>query len=254
MSKKFKWFVRVVFWLYMLYVYITIFKQNSFYSFLLLNTFLAYIPIELSFHMNEKQPALLFWLLFVLWILFYPNAPYILTDLFHLARMNPYNPKNGLMSFNLHLWLNFTNLVASALASIVIGTWSVQYIVDVLMVRFKKKGTFLQILLVILLLVVSSIGVYIGRFLRLHTAYLFINPDWVMQQLMNMWNIRMLVFICFMLILQLIVWGAFFISRMSLNTYEATNNLKVVSTPKASTNTYVSEAPIHADKKNDSPT
>ena len=58
MSTKSKWLIRTAFWLYMLYVYLTVVRHNSFYSFLLLNTFLAYIPIELSFHIKERQTGL----------------------------------------------------------------------------------------------------------------------------------------------------------------------------------------------------
>ncbi len=75
MTKKLTWIVRITFWLYMLYVYLTVYRQGSFYSFLLLNTFLGYIPIEIAMHMHKTQPKLIYWGLFLLWLLFYPNAP-----------------------------------------------------------------------------------------------------------------------------------------------------------------------------------
>ena len=139
-SKRFKWVVRTAFFIYIIYAYLTIYRQGNFFSFLVLNTFLAYLPVEISFHMNESQPKIIYWLLFVCWLLFYPNAPYVLTDLFHLARMNPYDAATGLMKFDLHLWLYFTNLVISALACCLMGVWSLEYVTQTIQVRFRKPG------------------------------------------------------------------------------------------------------------------
>lgn len=220
MARKNKWLIRILFYIYMLYIYLTVVKHNSFYSFLLLNTFLAYIPLEVAFHMNEKQPKTLYALLFIVWLLFYPNAPYVLTDLFHLARFNPYDPQTGLMTMNLHMWLAFINLVASALACSLLGNWSIDYVTDTLQKRWGKKQPLWHFLIVVILLVISSIGIYIGRFLRLHTAYLFINPKWVTDEILSMWTPRMLIFVIFMFIIQFIIWVAMTLYRHGLNKYE----------------------------------
>ena len=53
MSKRFKWVVRTAFFIYIIYAYLTIYRQENFFSFLVLNTFLAYLPVEISFHMNQ---------------------------------------------------------------------------------------------------------------------------------------------------------------------------------------------------------
>lgn len=225
MSKKLQWIVRVTFWLYLLYIYITVYRQGSFYSFLLLNTFLGYLPIEIALHLKATQSKLIYWGLFVLWLLFYPNAPYVITDLFHLARMDPYNPANGLMSFDLHMWLNFTNLVASAFGCALMGIWSLEYVAQTLQKRFRLLGWPYRTLLVVFLTLASSIGIYVGRFLRLHTAYLFFEPDAVIKQLLEMWNPRMLIFVTFMTIIQLITWAALVIGRELIGNYDKSEKL-----------------------------
>ncbi|MFT8825231.1 DUF1361 domain-containing protein [Liquorilactobacillus mali] len=216
MSTLNKWIVRLSFYLFMLYIYITVSSHNGIYSFLLLNTFLGYIPIEIAMHIDVQKKTPILVILIVLWLLFYPNAPYVITDLFHLAMLDPYNSSTGLMEFNLHLWLKFTNLVTSALGCSLMGFWSLEHVADTILIKFKLWSKTNKILLVSALIVFSSVGIYIGRFLRLHTAYLFIAPKEVVAELIQMWNPRMLVFIGFMTIIQLIFCFSFDITRSSL--------------------------------------
>ncbi len=80
------------------------------------------------------------------------------------------------------------------------------------------------------MILISSVGIYIGRFLRLHTAYLFLNPQWVVQQLLEMWNTRMLIFVIFMTIIQVIMWVTVTITRASLDSSEEA--IKKAAQPK----------------------
>ncbi|AUJ30245.1 MAG: DUF1361 domain-containing protein [Liquorilactobacillus hordei] len=217
MSTTNKWIVRLSFYIFLLYIYITVASHNRIYSFLLLNTFLGYIPIEIAMHINSQKKTPVLVVLTVLWFLFYPNAPYVITDLFHLAMLNPYNSSTGLMEFNLHLWLKFTNLVTSALGCSLMGFWSLEHVADTILIKFKLWSKTNKIFLVSTLIIFSSVGIYIGRFLRLHTAYLFIDPKEVVSELIQMWNPRMLVFIGFMTIIQLIFYFSFDITRSSLS-------------------------------------
>src|SRR5262245_29605206 len=60
------------------------------YQFLLANLFLACVPLFLSttqrlaIYLRMRWP--IYFALFGLWLLFLPNAPYILTDILHLTR------------------------------------------------------------------------------------------------------------------------------------------------------------------------
>ena len=220
MNKKVQWIVRLLFIFYMLYIGGVIASGKAVYSFLLLNTFLAYIPIEIGMHINEKQPRWLFVILFILWLLFYPNAPYVLTDLFHLAKINPYNAVTGLMVFKLRIWWHYGNLVFSALMSSLFGVWSLSCVSKVIAKRFKKNSPFFEISIVGILILASSIGVYIGRFLRLHTVYLFMDPHGVINDLIQMWNIRMLVFVILIAIFQALIWLVMNIYRSTFNKFE----------------------------------
>lgn len=206
MTQKIKWLIRLSYWAYMFYIYLTVFRQGGTFSFLLLNTFLGYLPIEIALHISHRQSGLIFYLLIILWLLFYPNAPYLLTDFFHLARLNPFDPQTGLMNFDLHIWLTLTNILVSALSCTILGTWSLEYIAEQILLKLHVTSKWLRNGLITFFILASSVGIYVGRFLRLHTAYLFLSPQLVVNDLMQMWNPRMLIFVLFMSIIQMVVW------------------------------------------------
>jgi len=60
------------------------------YAFLIWNLFLAWIPFIISYFtytltLNRKQIYIVIPIAAFLWLIFFPNAPYILTDFQHLA-------------------------------------------------------------------------------------------------------------------------------------------------------------------------
>ena len=63
-------------------------QPNLFYFFLIWNLFLAWIPYWLAqvlVQLHKRPKSIVFLVLtWGLWLLFFPNAPYIITDLIHL--------------------------------------------------------------------------------------------------------------------------------------------------------------------------
>ncbi|BDZ30168.1 DUF1361 domain-containing protein [Lactiplantibacillus sp. WILCCON 0030] len=205
MTRLQRWLVRLAYWGFMGFVALTI--HDSF-SFLLLNTLLAYIPIELSFWLTSRRSTIFFWLLAVIWLLFYPNAPYLLTDLFHLSLLKPY-AVNGLLKFDLGMWRDFAYLVTPTVVSIILGTYSVDQIAQEIQRRLHLTKLFAgRTLISMVLFLFASIGVYVGRFLRLHTIYLLITPQYILEQLAEMWSSKMLAFVLIIWALQLVIYGA----------------------------------------------
>lgn len=73
-QSTFCWLIRLYFW--SLIILLAVFVKPP-YDFMAFNTFLGYLPIELGIflrHFNDRR-ALAFWVLLVVWLLFYPNAP-----------------------------------------------------------------------------------------------------------------------------------------------------------------------------------
>jgi len=183
---------------------ILIFLAKSPFNFLILNTFLGYIPIELAFQMKKIKSvkSWLFLLVFILWLGFYPNAPYLITDLFHLSLLDPHDFSNGLLSNSPRMWLDFGLLMVSMFGALLLSTYQLNTISQRINQAFKIK---LPWILPTILMLASAIGVYIGRFLRIHSLYLFLTPTWFFKQIINMWNLRMLFFVAIITIVQLAV-------------------------------------------------
>jgi uncharacterized membrane protein len=124
------------------------------YAFLLWNLFLAAIPLGLSLGVAKTKRLLIAAPLLALWLLFFPNAPYVLTDLIHLT---PHN--HG----HVPLWLDLLMLLSYALVSLWLGFQSLQIIQHWFAARFSH---FTALSMVVGSLGLSGFGVYLGRFPR----------------------------------------------------------------------------------------
>ncbi len=137
---------------------------HSHFIFLIWNLFLAYIPYILSeffktiyYKAKWKQVAL-----FVSWLLFFPNALYIVTDIIHLEEI-PGVP----------LWFDAVLLFTSSFAGLALAFASLAN-VEIFMSRYFSRKTMPA--LIMLLLFAGSFGVYLGRFQRWNSWNVKNNP------------------------------------------------------------------------------
>lgn len=134
------------------------------FLFLNWNLCLAGIPLLLSSLLiyNENITKTKLFLLLPMWLLFFPNAPYILTDLFHLGVVNSMPKWFDLMMILLFAW---TGLFA--------GFKSLQHIQSMLAKFMTKRNA---MLVIVFLLYIAAFGVYIGRFERWNSWDILVNP------------------------------------------------------------------------------
>lgn len=131
-------------------------RSGSFtYLFMIWNLFLAYIPWSISDQLKQKPspPKLLF--LLCAWLLFIPNAPYMLTDLFHL-RMQPGVP----------LWMDLILISSFALIGLMIFFCSFR---DVLQVFGNSLSELQKRVLVPVVFWLVAFGTYLGRYGRFNS-------------------------------------------------------------------------------------
>lgn len=140
-----------------------LYTQHISHLFLLWNLFLAWIPLGLALlaWRVRRQPLLTFALGF-LWLLFLPNAPYLVTDLIHL-RPTAEAP----------LWYDLGMLFSFAFAGLALGLRSLQLMQGLVKARFGALSGWIFALAVCL---ISSFGIYIGRFLRWNSWEFLFQP------------------------------------------------------------------------------
>jgi uncharacterized membrane protein len=142
------------------------------YIFLAWNLFLAWLPFAFAFLAYQfRHNTLLLLPLSGLWLLFLPNAPYLITDLMHLH-----------YSSIVPVWYDVIMIFSFALTGLLLGFLSL-FLMQSLVV--KRFGWRLGWLFVWLVLGLSGLGVYIGRFLRWNSWDLFTSPITLLNSLLN---------------------------------------------------------------------
>jgi uncharacterized membrane protein len=141
------------------------------YTFLLWNLFLALIPFGLSsLLLNVKLPAPLFWLTTACWLLFFPNAPYVLTDLLHLR------------PFMVPVWYDLLMLISFAWTSLMLGFVSLS---DMQGLIRQRSNQVIGWLFVGMALGLGSFGIYLGRFLRWNSWDVLTQPKRLLSDILE---------------------------------------------------------------------
>jgi uncharacterized membrane protein len=137
---------------------------DAYYRFLIWNLILAWVPLVLAmaaYGRARRRVDLTVAVLLVPWLLFFPNAPYLLTDFIHLGE----GPAP--------LWYDALMLSAFAWTGLLLGFASL-YLVQ--MILRRAFGTVAAWLGVVMALSLGSIGVYVGRFIRFNSWDALLHP------------------------------------------------------------------------------
>jgi uncharacterized membrane protein len=133
-----------------------VYTDTKVFLFLNWNLFLAFIPWALTswaiLKPNLQKSRFTLFILLGSWLLFFPNAPYILTDLFHL-RLQTAMP----------IWFDLILILSFAWTGLLFGFMSLWDIEKIMKVSLQTKYV---IMISIVLLFLGSFGIYLGRFLR----------------------------------------------------------------------------------------
>ncbi|GAA1238699.1 DUF1361 domain-containing protein [Janibacter melonis] len=136
------------------------------FGFLAWNLFLAWVPYVLALLIGtldrDGRPG---WLLLgvgVVWLAFLPNAPYILTDFIHLGAVA-----------GVPLWFDAALIASFAGTGLALGLVSLVLVHRVVARRLGPAAGWVSAVLVLAL---SAVGVYLGRFPRFNSWDVVTNP------------------------------------------------------------------------------
>lgn len=133
------------------------------YIFYTWNLFLAVIPVWFAGRLRRQSKITVKSLcLMACWLVFFPNAPYVITDIFHFHQ-RPGVPQ----------WYDLLLVLSAAWSGLMAGFISLQFVEAYL---HKYAGAKWRAVLTVLFLFAASIGIYIGRFLRLNSWNVVTKP------------------------------------------------------------------------------
>ena len=143
-----------------------------FFMFLMWNLFLAWFPLGVMLVLRDlresgvlgrgRRNRVVSWLMVGLWLLFMPNAPYIITDLFHL-RMTDSNL----------VWFDTLMIFVGALAGLLAGLYS-----TLLAHRTLRSltGPLQSWSLIVACQGLAGFGIYLGRYIRWNSWSILTQP------------------------------------------------------------------------------
>ena len=140
-------------------------SDNYNYRFLVWNLILAWIPLFISQYLYYKEKLVQNWrsnLIFLSWLVFFPNAPYIVTDFIHLR------PKIGVP-----LWFDLLLIISFVWNGLLLGFVSLIDIHSILLKIYSVKKSWA---IIISILFLSGYGIYLGRFERLNSWDIIVHP------------------------------------------------------------------------------
>lgn len=144
------------------------------FLFLVWNLFLAWVPywfaLSLDFATRIKKDLSIYSIGFLLfmWLLFFPNAPYIVTDLIHLEQRP-----------NVPFWYDMMMLISFAWTGLILGYSSLFEVQRFLETRYSRNFAHFTTISAIWL---GGFGVYLGRFQRWNSWDVFTNPLGLIRQ------------------------------------------------------------------------
>jgi uncharacterized membrane protein len=142
-------------------------SQSRNFSFLIWNLFLAWVPYfwslwALSIHQRAPRRWWALLLPAILWLLFFPNAPYLITDLIHL-RQRPEIP----------LWYDVGLLMSFVWAGCFLAVASLNMMHQIIRGYIGRLWSWM---LVMGIMGLCGLGIYMGRFLRWNSWDIFLYP------------------------------------------------------------------------------
>lgn len=144
-----------------------VYTNDLSYIFYAWNLFLATIPLLCSSKIQkQKTIGIKTVALLVLWLLFLPNAPYVITDIFHYELREP-----------IPMWYDLLIVTTAAWNGLLLGIVSLMQVEKFLLNFWHKKWVQSFVFISLML---CGYGVYIGRYSRYNSWDIITKPQHIL--------------------------------------------------------------------------
>ena len=138
-----------------------VYTHRSGTIFFVWNVFLAFLPylfaqLLSAYLERERRKKAVVCLLAFLWLIFFPNAPYMITDLKYV----------GVDSGSAYSWIFLVYIASGAVFAMLMGLNSLG---DIHQMLLRRIGRLYGNIVLALVILASGFAVYIGRFLRFNS-------------------------------------------------------------------------------------
>lgn len=124
--------------------------------------------MTLHAHLKHSKPYII-WIGIILWILFFPNSFYILTDTIHFQNYDFFKVYPNLYGLEIYDWYIFFIVTIAMMLGVKLGLLSISNIKKIIPNQYKRY----QWIGLTILFLLSSIAIYLGRFIRLNSWNIF---------------------------------------------------------------------------------
>lgn len=183
---KNKFILITIFYIFLSFL-IGILIKNTLHFMFGWNVFLAFIPYLISLYFEKiKEKKVLFYFSIIVFILFLPNAFYLITDFIHLQN-HKYYETIYVYTRSLDIWVALIHIALGFILGIIFGTYSLINLEKIVQKKYQQ-------LIIIFICLLSGIGIYIGRFLRFN-SWDIIKPITLIKKLITSIDVFSLGFI-----------------------------------------------------------
>ncbi len=167
---KYNWLKPALLFTLTLIVCRMVYSLSVIFLFIPWNLLLAAVPLFFSYKLNTAQTEKRGYAFLALWLLFFPNAMYIMTDLFHLKQRE-----------GVPLWYDLLILFSAATTGIIMGFVSLlnveRYLQKKIPARYISWAIFGFFML-------CGYGIYLGRYLRWNSWDIVAQPSGLLSDVL----------------------------------------------------------------------
>ncbi|WP_223070538.1 DUF1361 domain-containing protein [Paenibacillus caui] len=159
------------------------------YMFMFWNVFLAWLPVlfmlglDGAFLLRSAPLRKIMILVFgALWLGFYPNAAYLVTDLLHMFANYQFDQRSRFWQ-ELPFWNHLLALLLTSVLGLLLGAFSLHSVHQLVS---RSLGRLAGWMFALAILALSSFGIYMGRFVRWNSWDILTSPAMMARDLLGL--------------------------------------------------------------------